>query len=203
MPTVEEIAANQERLYESTSLRDDLNDDEATVLLKWGETQVERIAEAFPDDFEQKCRFLRQVLKNINRFVGQRQYNEFEGQQKYMSKVSMYLPQLGWESISEDQLFAALPEDKTNMNGNLQAILNLLSPTEELPEDNTPSEPIPNPDDGNISVEPPPEILSDVPSDSNITENEAQPLENSNEEGINLSETQNTSQSEDWHDEEE
>lgn len=128
MPTTEEIKVEKERLYESASLRDDLNDPEAEVLLKWGEAQVERIALEYPHDFEQSCRFMRQVLKNINRFVGQREFNEREGQAEYLGKVTMYFPKLAWEHITEEQLFAAMPEDKTDMAGTLNAILNLLTP---------------------------------------------------------------------------
>jgi hypothetical protein len=189
MPTPDEIVVNKEHLYESASLRDDLNDDEATVLLKWGEEQIERIAKDFPDEFEPKCRFLRQLLKNINRFVGQREFNELEGQQQYMSKVSMYLPPLGWESIDEEQLFSVLSEDKADMSSNLRAILGLLSPIGE-----TPSEPT--------------KIYSDdtpvsSPEESNITENEPPPLENPNLHSINQADITQNMEVEDWYGKEE
>lgn len=211
MPTPDEIAANKERLYESASLRDDLNDDEATILLNWGEEQIERIAGDFPDEFEQKCRFLRQLIKNINRFVGQREFNEHEGQQKYMNKVSMYLAQLGWENITEEQLFSVLPEDKADMNSNLRAILELLSPTDdsEISNDLQPEnvDAIPSQTLSEEDV-----ILSDVSSqegseteysDSNITENDEEPLENSNEDSITLSENKQNTEIEDNYGEEE
>ncbi|GAB5491654.1 MAG: hypothetical protein Phog2KO_18690 [Phototrophicaceae bacterium] len=128
MPTPTEIASEKERLYESTSLRDDLNDNEATILLEWGESQVDRLARDFPDEFEEKTRFLRQLLKNINRFVGQREFNDDAGQAKYMKKVSMYLEPLGWTDVSESDLFNAVPDDKANMLANLLAIIRVLSP---------------------------------------------------------------------------
>lgn len=142
MSTPDAMATEKERLYESSSLRDDLNDAEATILLEWGESQLNRLAEAFPDEFEAKARFLRQLLKNINRFVGQREFNDMTGQAKYMSKVSMYLEPLGWENLSSDDLFNALPEDKANMSANLIAIIRVLSPkvAEEKPPD-APSNP--------------------------------------------------------------
>jgi hypothetical protein len=128
MPTEQEISLQQQSLYDSAALRDDLNDAEATVLLTWAEGQVARVAKDFPDEFEQKNRFLRQVIKGINRFVGQREFNELDGQKEYMSKFSMYLSQLGWGHVTEDALFAALPTDKKDMAGTLNAILSLLSP---------------------------------------------------------------------------
>src|SRR5690242_20386946 len=112
MPTEKEISLEQQSLYDSAALRDDLNDAEATILLTWAEGQVARVAKDFPDEFEQKNRFLRQVIRGINRFVGQREFNELDGQKEYMSKFAMYLPQLGWGHVTEDALFAALPADK-------------------------------------------------------------------------------------------
>ena len=123
-----DIQSEKERLYESSSLRDDLPDEPATVLLEWGEGQVERLAEDFPDELEQKARFLRQVIKNINRFVGQREYNDAAGQADYMNKVVMYLPELGWDDVSQDDLMASLPHDATDLMANTKAILNTLTP---------------------------------------------------------------------------
>jgi len=165
MPSPEEIAAEKERLYESSSLRDDLNDAEATILLEWGQSQIDRLATEFPEEFEQKARFMRQLLKGINRFVGQREFNEMEGQMKYMKKVIMYLEPLGWEGPGADELFAALPDDKANMTGNLLALLQVLSPASD---DNPEDEPAGDPD--------------------NITENDDQELENPNPHSINLAE---------------
>lgn len=128
MPSEHDIQMEKERLYESSSLRDDLDDSEAQVLLRWGEKQVERLARQYPDDFEQRARFMRQVLKNINRFVGQREFNEREGQEKYMKKITMYFEKLGWDDVDAEQLFAALPDDKADMANNLDALLRVLSP---------------------------------------------------------------------------
>lgn len=123
-----DIDMEREKLYESPSLRDDLNDDAATVLLQWGETQVEKLASDHPEEFEAYTRSLRQLLKRINRFVGQREFQDLAGQHEYMSKVMMWLPRLGFEDITKEQLFAALPDDKTDMMTNLKAILDVLTP---------------------------------------------------------------------------
>lgn len=165
MPSAEEIASQKERLYESSSLRDDLNDSEATVLLDWAQGQIDRLAEEFPDNFEKQARFLRQLLKAINRFVGQREFNEMEGQAKYMGKIIMYLKPLGWDNISADDVFAILPDDKADMASNLTAILAVLSPS------NAESD----------------EIQEDTPGDAsgNITENNSQVLGNYKHHSIN------------------
>lgn len=172
MPTPDEIQLNKERLYESSSLADDLNDAEAQVLLKWGEGQIDRLAESYPEEFEQKARFLRQLMKNINRFVGQREFNEMDGQQKYMSKVAQYLEPLGWQGISSGALFATLPDDKTDMAGNLDAILSVLN------AQFAPSEPDKNPDEGDEM---------DFPLVKENDAPESPELEKTNDHSINLS----------------
>lgn len=126
MPTAEDIQLNKEKLYESSSLTDDLNDPEAQVLLKWGQGQIDRLATSYPDEFEQKARFLRQLLKNINRFVGQREFNDTAGQEKYMQKVVQYLEPLGWQGITSATFFTALPDDATDMAGTLDTMLQVL-----------------------------------------------------------------------------
>jgi hypothetical protein len=153
MPVEQEIGIEKERLYESAALRDDLNDAEATVLLKWGETEIERLALLFPDELEQKARFLRQVIKHINRFVGQREFNQLEGQKEYLSKIFPYLPQLGWASIDEMIFFAAMPQDPKDMMGTLMAILNTLTPPVASPDPlPAPTEPpLENPDAHSIN----------------------------------------------------
>jgi hypothetical protein len=129
MPIPEnEVLKQRQEIYESPALRDDLRDNEADVLLKWGETEVERLAGTDPEDFEQTCRFLRQLLKNINRFVGQREFNDRAGQEEYMQKVQQWLPKLGYPELTMDELFAGLPEDGKDMAGTLNALLKCLTP---------------------------------------------------------------------------
>ena len=129
MPGDAEIQAERERLYESTALRDDLMDPEAEILLRWGEGQVERLAREMPDEFEQKSRFLRQLLKHINRFVGQREFNDTAGQVKYLADVVKWLGPLGFSSDhSAESLLSILPPDAKDMNATLQAVLAALTP---------------------------------------------------------------------------
>jgi hypothetical protein len=129
MPSEAEINAERERLYESASLREDINDDEATVLLQWGEDQVRRLAGQSGADFEQQSRFLRQLIKHINRFVGQREFEDEAGQAQYLSKVVTWLDKLGYPAYTVEEMLAAMPADKMDMMGTLRAVLTLLSPT--------------------------------------------------------------------------
>jgi len=135
------IDAERQRLYESAS--DDLDDSEATTLLRWGEAQVQRLAAEYPEEFEQKARFLRQLIKNINRFVGQRQFNDEAGQRTYMEKVSKYMAQLGFGDMTGDDLLAQLPQEKEDHARNLSTILQALGgePAPSDSPDNAPSAP--------------------------------------------------------------
>ena len=63
-----------EKLYEDAAVRDSLADAEADTLLRWGEDQIMRLADVAPDDdtFEALTGELRGLLKDVNRFVGER-----------------------------------------------------------------------------------------------------------------------------------
>jgi hypothetical protein len=134
MPDVSEIEAEKLRIYESEALRSDINDDEANVLLKWGEEQIVKLSESAGDAFEEQSRFLRQLIKNINRFVGQRQFNDAAGQTDYMEKVVMWLPKVGFPARTAGELMAVLPPEPENMAGTLRAILDTLTPIPPQPD---------------------------------------------------------------------
>jgi hypothetical protein len=129
MPDEKLLQAELERLYESPALREDLEDREAEVLLKWAETQVARLAAQDTPDFEQQCRFLRQMVKGINRFVGQREFEDAAGHASYMEKVVMWLPKLSYPPYTVAELLAPLPADNKDMAGTLAALLQTLTPT--------------------------------------------------------------------------
>lgn len=143
MPTETEIKAERERLYESTALRDELNDDEATILLEWGEKHVVRLAQASADGaaLEQQARFLRQLLKNINRFVGQRQYNNREEQLVYLEKVVQWLGKLGFKEHSGPDLIDKMPADSKDMAATLRALLDAIDPAAPAPSGSGPGMP--------------------------------------------------------------
>jgi|GEM_PF-3934214 len=68
------IQSAMERLYEDMSLRDELTDDEANALLKWGEEEITRLANdsanADESAFDNAMSSLRKVLGGLNRIVG-------------------------------------------------------------------------------------------------------------------------------------
>lgn len=134
-----DLDAERQRLYEVPALRDDLNDPEASILLKWADEQLQRLAAQNPPNLEKQVKYFMQMVKGINRFVGQREFNDEAGQQRYMKQITMWLPQLSlFEGVTEDMIRSALPEDKADMNANLQGILRVLTPdtTETEPPEN-------------------------------------------------------------------
>lgn len=132
MPTEEDIQNAQQELYEVASIRDDLDDDEAAVLLKWGEGQIARIAQETPENFAQRVRFLRTLMQRINRFVGQRPYLDEKGYAQHFSEVVKWLAPTGFDHVSEMQLTAVLPADKEDRLATLHAILDALTPNEPI-----------------------------------------------------------------------
>jgi hypothetical protein len=68
-------ASALERLYEDTTVRDELVDDDARILLEWGKGQVQALAKKELDDgaFEEQYAKLAYLMGRINRFVGKRQ----------------------------------------------------------------------------------------------------------------------------------
>jgi hypothetical protein len=143
MPTETEIQAERDRLYESAVLREELNDDEATILLEWGEKQVIRLAKGVADgaELEQQARFLRQLLKNMNRFVGQRQYNNRDEQMEYLEKVVQWLAKLGFKEHATPDLLDKLPSDAKDMAGTLRALISAIDPGNASPTTDTPPTP--------------------------------------------------------------
>lgn len=124
-----------ERLYGSTSLRDELRDHEGDILLAWGERQVHQIAEQTPDpeQLADQGRRLRQVIKYINRFAGQRPFMKTPDQEREaLQKIVDHGAKIGY-IIEVDALHAALTPEatETNVQHDLKAILRLLTPEDE------------------------------------------------------------------------
>jgi hypothetical protein len=127
MPTPDEIRNAKETLYQTSGVRDDLNDDEATILLQWAETRIDYLAQQ-EGDFDQQNRFLRQLLARIDRFVGQRQYMDEASHSEHVDNLMKAMAITHFGTITREQIVANLPTDKADMRANLQAILDTLTP---------------------------------------------------------------------------
>jgi O-methyltransferase involved in polyketide biosynthesis len=79
-----------QRLYESDKVRDELNDDEAKVLLNWGADFLRRMAPQLGDDealIDERARGVQKFMSVLNRFVGKRAYCPAEEQQALLERV--------------------------------------------------------------------------------------------------------------------
>ena len=117
-----------ERLYESESMTDELPDTEAETLLNWGSSQIKHLAQ-HSQDLESDSKRLRQLIKYINRFVGQREFMDTDQQLEELESVVKWAKRLKID-ITEQQVQEAL-QPIANMATDLDAILPLvnLAPT--------------------------------------------------------------------------
>lgn len=65
----QQIQTEQQRLYEVSSLTDEMQDDEAQVLLEWASAQVPKIA-GDGSKLEERAKKLRYLMKSVSYFVG-------------------------------------------------------------------------------------------------------------------------------------
>jgi hypothetical protein len=130
MASEEKLEQEIQRLYESSAVRDDLNDSEAQVLLQWGEAYLRQCAieTTSDEEFEQRSKYMRQLMKGINRFVGQREFMDSMREFEQLNKVMKWLPHTGLGDVNQAQVAVNLPEDKSDMRANLDAILEMLTP---------------------------------------------------------------------------
>lgn len=70
-----------ERLYENSSLRDDLDDDQAAIALKWAENRLPSLAETYPDEaaLEEAFGTLERILRGMNRLI--KRGGDYSGEQ--------------------------------------------------------------------------------------------------------------------------
>jgi hypothetical protein len=124
MPVSEEdISLEQQALYENEALRENLDDDEAEALLKWGEGCIARLGQA-EVDFGQGCQAVRRVLAAADKLVARADLDEDVAQQAII-RLAEGAPLLGL-SFSAQQVEAALPSDPSDRPAALAALLALL-----------------------------------------------------------------------------
>lgn len=95
MPDVESAII---RLYDDSSLTDELTDEPASALLQWGETRLAQMANTITDDtaFEDQFMALRQLLKSASRFTARRHALPAEEQTDYLQKILETAKTLGF-----------------------------------------------------------------------------------------------------------
>ncbi|MBZ0276185.1 MAG: hypothetical protein K8I60_08580 [Anaerolineae bacterium] len=137
-----------ESLYADTSSRDELTDDEARVLLQWGEQQITQLAGQELDDeqFDAAFAHLRKLISRINRFTGRRSGMSEEDQQAALQNIAASMA--GWNAqtlsaqaapdLTPDRINTYLQHQATLDNiANIQALTALVAPVEAAPPEQT------------------------------------------------------------------
>jgi len=118
-----------QQLYEDTSARDELSDDEANFLLGWGEAQIKALAARGLDDatFAAAFAHLRAVMKNINRYTGQRAYQTPEALLALLDELAAEAQSLGVD-IQAQQLAIPQAQAADDNIALIQALTALVTP---------------------------------------------------------------------------
>lgn len=83
------IQAEQQRLYEVSSLTDELMDDDAQILLSWASIQLPKLTviSATIEDVERTAKGLRKLVRSMNRYAGQIQNMSIDEQQEKLERI--------------------------------------------------------------------------------------------------------------------
>jgi hypothetical protein len=107
-----------ESLYSAASLTDELRDDEAEPLLKWGEGMAAQLDSEVSDEdtYDQKIKQVRRVLKRINRFIGAGTQGDAAEARDMLEKLAENAAELG-VTIPPEQIDHLLNWQRTHSNG--------------------------------------------------------------------------------------
>jgi hypothetical protein len=122
------IERAMERMYGDINLTDELVDDEAEVLLKWGEAEHAKLETGAADEaaLEEKAASVRKVMKRVNGLIGKWGGSDSEKAQKALAKLVDALADLGYD-VAAEQVEGAISGSANNMSA-LLAVLALLQP---------------------------------------------------------------------------
>ena len=99
------IQAEQQRLYEVSSLTDDMNDSDAQVLLEWASAQLPLMINN-ANDVEKKAKAQRQLVRTISSYIGQVENMGAEERQVELERVYQAASELNYPA--QDNLMPAL-----------------------------------------------------------------------------------------------
>lgn len=85
------------QFYEDESLTEALTDQPANTLLKWGEEQLQALAQksSNPDEFDVQFTQLRKLIKSASRFIAEHQNMAADEQHESMEKIIGFAQNLG------------------------------------------------------------------------------------------------------------
>ncbi len=105
------------QFYEDESLTDALTDQPAQTLLKWGEGQLQTLAQkaSDPDEFDQQFTQLRKLVKGVSRFVAEHQNMAIDEQQASVEKIVGLAETIG---LAMNNLAARIIEEQQALSDN-------------------------------------------------------------------------------------
>jgi len=127
---VSKSEAFTQSLYEDADLREDLTDEEAAPLFEWASGMAHELeaAGANEEEFEAKTKQLRQLIKKVNRFVGQRSYVEADAHQQQLDDLRAAAQTLGL-APPDEPITASAAQPSAYMG----ALLTQLKPEKAVP----------------------------------------------------------------------
>jgi hypothetical protein len=123
----EQAERARQQLYEDVGTRDELSDDEAEVLLRWGETQIRKLADANMDDaqFDAAFAHLTRLMTRMNRFAARRAEQAPDEQNESLNRIVESAAGVGL-TVDAPDAFAAQGVD--DVMSALRALLKLFTP---------------------------------------------------------------------------
>lgn len=91
----QQIQAEQQRLYEVASLTDEMEDDNATMILEWASAQITALA-GDGSQLEARAKQLRRLVGDINYFMGGVEDKPSEQMQEELGQLYQTASQLGF-----------------------------------------------------------------------------------------------------------
>lgn len=139
--TQAERAVNQ--LYESDSIRSELRDEEASLLLSWGESRLSELAERdLPDSqFDQLSENLRGLLAAINVCIGKRKTSPSQ-HLSMMATISSAAEAAGFKLPPDDQTGFLKHQAALANQDAISELLGLLKPADDAKPPPAPSQTI-------------------------------------------------------------
>ncbi len=101
------------RIYDDSALTEDLQDEDANVLLKWSEKAVGALARRDMDDetFDGQFKTLRRLIKRVNTFVGEFANMDEPERAERVAKIAESAREIGF-NVTDAQLQTMLQENR-------------------------------------------------------------------------------------------
>lgn len=143
------IERAMERMYGDINLTDELVDDEAEVLLKWGEAEhIKLAAQSLDEDaLDAGAAAVRKVMKRVNGFIGKWQADDPGHADAALAKLVDALGDLGYDVAAAQVQVALVDAGASDKMSALRAVLGLLPagappPTDPAPLNNQTDNPL-------------------------------------------------------------